>query len=84
MAHRANIAVARWRRAIPMSDTLGHPHATNNAPLPKIGDRVGLAGRDEAFIVIAVDEENRSVSLAREDRFVRLPIEKILSLMPVR
>jgi hypothetical protein len=54
----------------------------NQSPLPKVGDRVGIAGRSETFIVIAVDEKNASVSLQPVSEPEHVPVEKVISLRP--
>jgi hypothetical protein len=54
----------------------------NQSPLPKPGDRVGIAGRSETFIVIAVDEKNASVSLQPVSEPELAPVEKVICLRP--
>jgi hypothetical protein len=53
-----------------------------STPLPKIGDRVSIAGRHESFIVIAIDESNASVSLRPVGESAFVPADKVISLRP--
>ena len=49
-------------------------------PLPDLGDRVRLYGRDEIYVVVEVNEETQSVSLLPESEIERVPIDNLIPI----
>jgi hypothetical protein len=51
-----------------MSDTPEPTPATNNqAPEPKVGDRVKIRGHEEIYVIVEVDEQSGYVALKPEN-----------------